>query len=226
MSTANDRARAIALLKEARDLLADRLTERILESGEELLEDAMGRVYSSEIENVYEQIGLRLNHINAMLSCLPAREESTPPAPMTPQVLPPALELTLGGEPNVFQTDTAPGHAEHHEPIRGALAVTALTAPVSFEQFALQVTSEDLVSAGRSLAVLFAIDEERGRRCAATFQQRLLHSPDTVAKVLRLRHEVRSGSINEALMLLSECFGLQGLESVLVLQTLQARLGD
>src|SRR5688572_23814887 len=75
MSAANERARAIAILKEARDILADRLTERIVERGEEFLDDAMGRTFTSEIDSIYDQIGLRLNHVNVMISSLPAVEE-------------------------------------------------------------------------------------------------------------------------------------------------------
>ena len=222
MSAASDRARAIALLKEARDILAHRLTERVLSSGEELLEDAMGRTYSSEIDEVYEQLGLRLNHLNVMLSGLPVLEEPAEAAPITPQVLPPALELKPCTEAGIFQADTTA--VVTADSIRASGAVNALPAPVTFEHFARQVTSDDLEAAGRSLAVLFAIDEERGRRCARTFHEQLARSPEVISKAMRLRHELQSGSFNSALLLLWECFGLQGLESLLVLQTLQARL--
>jgi hypothetical protein len=74
----NRRVDAIDVLQQARDLLADRLTDRILESREEILDDAEGTTYLSEIENVYEQLGGRLAHINTMLSHLPPIDEAGP----------------------------------------------------------------------------------------------------------------------------------------------------
>src|SRR5687768_15677644 len=71
----NDRSRAIEVLKRARDSLAERLTERILESRDEILADAMGLAYQSEIDAVYEQVGSRLNHVSAMLGSLPLENE-------------------------------------------------------------------------------------------------------------------------------------------------------
>ena len=75
----HDRARAISLLQQARDILAERLTERILESRDAILEDALGLAYSSEIDAIQEQIGQRLNHVNLMLNNLPPMEEAPPP---------------------------------------------------------------------------------------------------------------------------------------------------
>ena len=226
MSVTRDRARAIALLKEARDILAHRLTERILENGDELLEDAMGRTYSSEIDGIYEQIGLRLSHINLMLSSLPPKDDEPAPCTTAATELPVALEWMPLDQPGVYQADTSAELMTHvaAEPRRAALEVTALPAPVSMEQFALHIGGDDLAAAGRSLAVLFAVDEERGRRCAATFHEQLHASPETLTKALRLRHELQCGSANNALALLRDCFGLQGLESIRVLQTLQSRL--
>ena len=53
----NDRARATEILRKARAILAERLTEKILEQREELLDDAQGDSYMSEIESLYEQVG-------------------------------------------------------------------------------------------------------------------------------------------------------------------------
>ena len=42
---------------------------------------------------------------------------------------------------------------------------------------------------------------------------------------MTLRSELAAGSVNGALLLLWECFGLQGLESIAALQSLKTRLG-
>src|SRR5947209_7894307 len=64
----NDRARASEVLRNARNILAERLTELVLEQREELLDDARGDSYMNEIESLYEQIGVKLSHVGQMLS--------------------------------------------------------------------------------------------------------------------------------------------------------------
>src|SRR5581483_5060539 len=70
----NDRQRATDILKNARNILAERLTELVLEQRDELLDDARGDSYMNEIESLYEQIGVKLSHVGQMLSNLPADE--------------------------------------------------------------------------------------------------------------------------------------------------------
>ena len=68
----NQRNQAIETLKAARDLLAEQLTERILECREEILDDASGDSFLGEIEQIYEKFGNRLGHLNSLISSLPA----------------------------------------------------------------------------------------------------------------------------------------------------------
>jgi hypothetical protein len=199
----NDRARAISILRQARDILACRLTERIIAVEEELLEDAHGLTYSGEIDNVYDQIALRLSHVNSMLSNLPVEEEPARPA--------------LTYKPAVESAETSDLLTAHHE-------ATVMPTTVTFELFARQVLCDDLEWAGRSLAVLFGVDEALGRRCAFAFHARLAGSPELMTRLAQLRRELQEGGINGPLKLLAECFGLEGMESVSVLQTLRARL--
>lgn len=222
----NNRAQALAILRQAREILAHRLTERIVELEEELLDDARGSTYLGEIETVYEQIAVRLSHVTAMLSQLPAEEEparsaiahqpifadSAIPSEHRSLLSEGELSSCLGLLPQAGDTLTAPQE------------FTALPTVVTFESFARQVLCDELEWAGRSLAVLFAVDEQLGRRCAEAFHSRLAEAPETMARLLQLRRELQDGGINGPLRLLSECFGLQGLESMSVLQTLRARL--
>ena len=49
----NDRNRALKILKEAKETLTGRLTEKVLELEEEILADARGDSYMNEIETVW-----------------------------------------------------------------------------------------------------------------------------------------------------------------------------
>src|SRR2546421_12476449 len=75
----NERTRATDVLRKARNILAERMMELVLEQREELLDDARGDSYMNEIESLYEQIGVKLSHVGQMLSNLPVEE----PAPQT-----------------------------------------------------------------------------------------------------------------------------------------------
>src|SRR5260221_2349450 len=68
----NHRTLAISILQKARDTLSERLTQRVVDSQQDIEDDAEGCSYLSEIETIYEQLGGRLAHLNAMLANLPA----------------------------------------------------------------------------------------------------------------------------------------------------------
>ena len=219
----NDRARAIAILRQARDALADRLTERVLQSKDEILEDAHGLSYIGGIEAIYEELGSRLSHVGAMLSALPPTDEG----PFS------AHTAQAGPVDNPLAAATVLDTATHYEAMRAELP--ALPAPqtvqqlalpstnVSFRTFAVQIQTSDLDAAGQSLAELLALDYPRARRCAETFADNLVRDGDLLLKAMSLRKQLAAGSTSAALVLLSECFGLQGAEATTVFQHLKNR---
>jgi hypothetical protein len=163
-----------------------------------------------------------------MLNHLPPEEETAAAAPMQA-----SSDAELGGPRGGQRLAAADDVLIQAEAASLLLAADTLTAPheftvvptvVTFETFARQVLCDELERAGRSLAVLFALDEERGFRCARVFHARLAQSPECMTRLLQLRRELQEGGIHGPLRLLSECFGLEGLESVSVLHTLRARL--
>lgn len=250
----NDRARAISVLQQARDILAERLTERILESRDQILEDALGMSYSSEIDAVQEQIGMRLNNVHMLLNNLPPLEDAPAPAeedeassPNSPIAIgyepetPPAAVIELPG--NTFYADSTLHDAMGHDLQEGTLVVATsqsllpqpasapLPAPaapqapaISLQAFAERVLANDVEGAGTVLAGLFDVSLPRGRDCAKRFQEQLAEKPQCLQKAMGLRSEISSGSVNGALLVLWECFGLQGLESLAALQALKSRL--
>ena len=222
IATMNDRAHAHAILREIRDILAQRLTERILDAREELLDDAHGYTYAGEIDTIYEQLAVRLNHVNVMLSNLPAEE---PQSHLGGNSESSAGHIEVGGRPATayFQASTAEA-ASPADTLATPHETTALPAPITFELFLRQITCHEIEAAARSLAVLLAVEEGQGRRSATTFYAQFQESPEVLGKIGQLRRELHSGNINESLLLLWECFGLQGLEAIAVMQTLKARL--
>ncbi len=204
----DDRARAIEVLERARDLLAERLTERVLESRDQILEDAAGLTFLSEIETIYEQIGARLHHVRSMLASLPQAEAAAEPHRSQPMAKRPATVA--------FPSLPAP------RPIAGLLPSAGEA--LSLKAFLVQIETGDVASAGQTLAELFNMDLQRGTRLAIEFSRRIERQPEILLKAVHLRSELASGRTNRLLRLLWECFGLQGSESIDVVHTLRARL--
>jgi hypothetical protein len=220
----NPRREAIQILQQARDLLVDRLTDRVRESRDQILEDASGFCYLSEIEAIYEQLGGRLAHLNAMLTNLPPAED----LPVDEPHPAPAFTDVAAAYASTINIDALPPVEPLALPSPGAAErLPALPPPVSsFQTFLQQIEAGDLEAAGRTLTELFAVDARRGRRCADAFAAQWITHPDMLAKITRLRSELESGNSHSALTLLCECFDLHGLESLGVLQTLRARFNS
>jgi len=229
----NDRAKAIEVLRDARTILGERLTEKVVEQAEEILADARGDSYMNEIDSVYEQVGLKLAHVSQMLSNLPAPEcpphTATAAAQHSPDDMftvdaqaPPAADVVAQ-----YTIPALPG------PL--SVAVPALPAPKTvspaadrvatsaLQAFAAQIQAGDLLAAGRTLAALFEIEETRAIACAATFAQRVRGEALFFHKVMELRGEMHSANPQRALILLLDCFGLVRGEAAEVLRNLQRR---
>jgi hypothetical protein len=230
------RNRAIEILTEAREILAERLTEHVLDAADDILADARGESYMNDIESVYEQVGHKLSHITQMLSNLPADESSAAAThefrtdDAGPQDYPVVAEESISHD--MVAANPRPA-------LVGPMYVTAPALPApkvdspplpdeeaSFQRFVLEVQSADVRAAAKTLAVLFGLSESRALLCAATFAERWRRNPEFITRAMHLRTEVTSGTYNGALVLLFECFGLTGIESIGVLQTLQNRVAE
>jgi hypothetical protein len=238
----SQRTEAILILRQAREVLLARLTERVVDAKEEILDDAQGGLFQGGIDEIYEQLVTRLSHVNAMINLLPPEDatvsvDTHPTSPgeaqagMSAATVLDTNDVVVGGRgetpalpaPHGMQSLAAPSELAPVEiaPIEGAVVEET-----SFRSFGTQIFTGDLDAAGESLAYLFHIDPLRGRRCAETFAEQLARSPDVMTKAMSLRKEVATANFNSSLVLLYECFGLQGLEAISVLQTLMGRLGS
>jgi hypothetical protein len=230
----NERARAAEILREARAILAERLTERIVEQREELLEDARGDSYMNEIESLYEQVGMKLSQVSQMLSNLPAEEQPQPQTFTAAAQHGPGSTFTVATEPapnvDAMSQDTMPAlmgpvyvatpalpAPKPSEPMKNRATNSALQA------FAAQIQAGDLLAAGRTLANLFDVEEPRAIACASTFAQRVRSEAAFFRKVMELRSELHSSNTQRALLLLLDCFGLSRGESAEILRNLQRR---
>ena len=220
----NDRARAIFILKQAQRILQERLSERITDLQEEIVEDAQGLCYSGEIEAIHDQLGSRLGSVNSMIVNLQAgggldnalaKEEQGEPSGGLPVD---RMREIFSPRPIDPQPAAVAADAAQAEP-----AAEPSAADANFAGFLEQVRSGDLDAAGQILAELLDVDPQRGLRCATRFQEQLADSPDFLKKAMSLSHKLIVGSFNEALMLIWECFGLQGPESIGAMQSLKAR---
>ena len=230
----SDRVRAIEILREARKVLAERLTQMVLEQREELLDDARGESYMNEIESLYEQIGHKLSHVGQMLSNLPPEEPAqethtaaaqhapentfsvaTEPAPNSDAIIQYTFPALAG--PVYVSTPCLPAPKSAAEPMKHRATTSALQA------FAAQIQAGDLLAAGRTLSILFDVEEPRAVACAATFAQRVRSEAAFFRKVMELRSELHSSNTQRALLLLLDCFGLTRGESAEILRNLQRR---
>jgi hypothetical protein len=221
----HDRARAIALLQQARDILAERLTERLLESRDAILEDALGLSYSSEIDAIQEQLAQRLNYVNTMLNNLPPVEEAPPPRPedIVPMTPAPVLAYEPAGDSAETPSPAIPAALAAPSVIYVGPHGESAPAPDLHDFVRLSFTGDE-DRAAAVLAALLNVSPERARHCAERFRSQVREHPQLLHRAIELRRELAGGSINGALILLWECFGLQGMESVAALQALRARL--
>lgn len=95
---------------------------------------------------------------------------------------------------------------------------------VNFKIFAQAIISRNLDIAAKALAVIMNISESSAKQATAHFTHKLSSDSNFMSKAIELRTHVESNNINEALMLMYECFSLQGPEALGALQHLSQRL--
>jgi hypothetical protein len=229
-----DRQRAQDVLRQAREILAERLTELVISQGEEILADARGESYMNEIESLYEQVGMKLAHLGQIISHLP----SEPIEPVTTTAAAqhtPNETFSLATEPtpsaDAVTEDTLPAiegpvyvAAPALPPPGGAPSSRARATQLSLQAFAAQIQTGDLLAAGRTLGALFELDDPRAIACAATFAQRVRSDAGFFRRVMQLRSQVQAGDEQRVRALLGDCFGFSRLEAQEVLTVLRRRL--
>ena len=219
----NQRSLAISILQKARDSLSERLTQRIVESEEEIASDATGGSYLSEIETIYDQIGSRLAHLNAMLSNLPPSAAGVPADATASEIIyadlasayPTGLDLE-GSHPAPLLALPAPTNSDRR-PQFEALAE-------EFANIVALVQGGELIAAGRTISELFDVKPSQARRGALTLARQIVESPDLVRRVADLARSLEETNEYSTATLLSECFEFQAIESLAIVRALKSRL--
>lgn len=236
----SDRDRALQILHQVRDILAERMTERILEHADDLLDDARGDSFAGEIEALHDQIALRLIQVNQMLGNLPVELASFDTHPVESESKPtssnadttfthldvhPDPEAEIDSVPLSFQfapRSPAPAFSQSFTTEQANDAAVVAEMP-TFALFVKQILAEHLDAAGQTLAPLLGLHPTRARLAAGRFADQLRSQPDFLSRAMNLRVELANGATNSVLQLLAECFGLDGFESLMALQTLQSK---
>lgn len=220
----NDRSIAISILQKARDALSERLTQRVIDAQQEIESDADGSSYLSEIETIYEQLGGRLAHLNAMLSNLPPSTIATPAEAAASEIIyadlatayPSGLDLentsssTLLGLPAPLTPEAAAA-----DPLLELLRAVVV-----------KVAEGDLVTAGRLISELFDIRPSQARRGAQAFARQLAVRPELGDEIVELFATLEATNEYCAATLLGECFEFEALDALTLVRSLKTRLAD
>lgn len=219
---------AYDILKQARDILARRLVERILDSAEEILDDAAGESFSNEIEQIYEQCGTRLQHIQNMLNLIPPPERSIGIASAsTIEYAEPDAEVhtTMVG---LTETDHAFAQmiperptGTLHDPLIDPSEPATLP---TFADFAQHIMAGNIHGASQVLSVLLDLSLERAQKCTEWFHRRMQSEENFLQQARKLRESVSASNVNDTLDLLWHCFGLQGFEAVAIWPRLRSQM--
>ena len=224
----NERSLAISILQRARDALSERLSQRIVESQQEIEEDASGGSYLSEIEAIYDQIGARLAHLNAMLTNLPPED----PRPATDSARGDATAS------EIVYADLAAGHAlpldlEVAPPARLGLPAPATSEKPPgeplvemFANIVIHTQSGDWSSAVRLISELFDIKPSQARRGARAFARQMDQFPELALRIEQLGAALAETNDYAAATLLADCFEFQAIDALALVRALKSRQTD
>jgi len=224
----NERSLAISILQRARDALAQRLSQRVVESQHEIEEDAAGGSYLSEIETIYDQIGARLAHLNAMLTNLPPEE----PRPMADST---AGDTTAS---EIVYADLAAAYSLPVDLESAPPAPLGLPAPSSSEQpqaeplvemfanIVIHTQAGDWSNAARLIAELFDIKPSQANRGARAFARQMDEFPELALHIEQLGSALADTNDYAAATLLADCFEFQAIDALALVRALKSRQID
>lgn len=187
---------------------------------EEIEQDALEGTYVSEIDAIYDQLGGRLVHLNAMLANLPPVAAVPDPADAT------ASEIVYA------DLATSPSTTFDVEP-PAPPAILALPAPPGSEISSVEPLVEmfadivrctrlgELQRASRSISELFDIRPSHARRGAEKFARQLAQFPELARRLEHLGRTFDHTNEYTAATLLGECFDFQPIDALLLVRAMK-----
>jgi len=221
----SDRARAIEVLRQARDRLARQLMEHVLEAPEEILEEADGVSYGGRIETIYEHFGSRLVNVSSMMGQLQMLDDDEGDTTSSSSRSVSTTSEDFHAAATVADTLTASETTRSDPPLVTRDETSSRPdSPATWETFVERVRQDDLPAAVRALAELFELEESRAARCVARFAELCREDGSMFARSQQMRPRLRAASMNDALAMLWRLFGLQGPEAIGVYQALRVKI--
>ena len=92
---------------------------------------------------------------------------------------------------------------------------------VTFKEFAMAIQGGDMSLTGRMLSQLTGISAEAGLSAATFFSQKLESEPGSFMKLMQIRSEIQTGNNNAAMMLIMECFNVDGMPAMQALESMK-----
>jgi hypothetical protein len=226
------------ILSQAREILMQRLAERVLENQEEILDDARGNSYLGEIEALYEQMGMKLSHLNQILSALPndfemsgsATEGSDPYRSSDPGEGARDYDATgldssptspYGASPSAPQLLALPAPIDE-SPLRSAVQIEI--PPAAIEDFVAAAFEKNESTAAVLLGRILDCGHDQATVCSRVFIERFREGGNIDDVVHVMHQRIVLGGYNDGLMLLWDYFGLSGFHAIAALQTLRLHL--
>ena len=83
----------------------------------------------------------------------------------------------------------------------------------TFKELAVAIQVGNLNLAGQVLSQLLSISAEKGLSAATFFNEKLEDNPGMFTRVMQIRTEIQDGKNNAAMLLIMECFGVDGLNA-------------
>lgn len=231
------------ILSQAREILLERLAERIVENREEILDDARGNSYLGEIEALYEQMGMKLSHLNQILGVLPNEVEAPQSPPSADEVNPyRALEDQFGQprdvDPSRAETPVNPYASMSGQQLlalpapvddpagrdTASRAIPIEAPPATVEEFVTVSLRGNESTAAILLGRILDCGHDQATVCARVFIERFRDGGNVDSILTTMRRRIVLGGYNDGLMLLWDYFGLSGFHAIAALQTLRLHL--
>ena len=94
----------------------------------------------------------------------------------------------------------------------------------TFKAFGAAIQTGDLPTSGKHLSTLMDLSEKDGLSAARFFQERLQKDQETISKTMQLKGTIAEGKTNAAMVVLIECFGLDGLRAITAVEAVRRML--